>query len=321
MLINFQLASLATALLLLTACGAESTGDTDSGGGNPILDQDSLPPVDNEEPPKEITPDVSLHGLSPVNSTNLEGIWIGTTDYTERDSFPDYYLSYEGNRTFIIKLEKRGQSIDGTQTYFDVANCFGNEKSATFKHDENSAIVLGRSLDVQTFNVMTGTSTIAEHGDDNSGDEDWTWVKISNSTADIGQVVTSVNLLRDTVVDPAPVTHSLKSFCRDTYTKTPVGRNFAAETLSLDELGFVNNGNYIFASYEGGYMDSYLGPELNHFGYVDSDEETMSVSVANATLPEYSATYYVSGSNYQDNNFSKGAYDMNAKISVVIPSP
>ncbi len=315
-----RLASLVSVLVLLTACGAESTDDVVADEATPVVDQDpSGPPSDREEDPVEVTPDVSLFGLSPVESVSLQGVWIGTTDYTERESFSDYYLSYAGTRTFIIKLDQRSQSSDGTQVYYDVVNCFGNEKSGSYNIDDDSAVILGRSLNVQTFNLMTGTSSISEHGDDDSGAEDWTWIKISNSTADIGQVVTSVDLNNDALSDPEPVTHSLKSFCRDTYTKSPVGRNFADETVSLDELGFENNTNYIFASYESGYMDAYLGPELEHFDYVDSDTETMSLSVINATLPEYNATYYVSGADYEVNGFSKGSYDMNANISVVIP--
>ncbi|MAY15989.1 MAG: hypothetical protein CMI06_11695 [Oceanospirillaceae bacterium] len=318
-----------SAFLILTACGGGASGSSDSEQGAPSSgDQGSGQSGSGEEPgsgeesdkEQETTPDVSIHGLSPIASTRMAGIWIGSTEYTEKEEFGDYYLDIAGNRTWIIKLTERSQSADGSTVYYDIVNCYGNQKSGSYKKTTDTAVILGRSMDVTTFNVMTGSSDVSEHGDDKTGDEDWTWIKISDSTADLGSIVTTVDLADENLADPAPFVNNLKSFCQDTHTKTPVGRTFDSETISLDLFGFGDNKNYIFSRYVGGYMDAYLGPQHEHFDYVDSKGETMSYSVSNATVPEYTATYYVSGNNYKEGIYSRGAYDMKADIVVSVPA-
>lgn len=305
-------------MFFLVACGSGSSGEGEA--QKDTSEQESQQSGDDAQ--KDTATSISLHGLSPVESDNLAGIWIGETEYTEKESFTDYHYDYAGTRTMIIKMVKSGQSSDGTRTFYDVVNCYGNEKHGSYNSEENSAVLLSRQLSVQNFNQMTGTSVIAEHGDEDSGNENWAWIKISNSTADIGQTLTTVSLLNDDQTDPEPMAHGLKSFCRDSHSKTPVGRNLGVETIDLDLYGLANNKNYIVAKYASGYEDAYVGPlSLN----LNNQDQTFSREVSNAAISEYQVSYSIEGQNYEEydqyyNKRTRGPYEMTISASVVVPS-
>ncbi len=247
---------------------------------------------------------LSADGLTPVNgSDSIIGTWIGATDYIETQSNTGYTSKYQGSRLVVLQINSNG--VGG----YSLTDCDGNNQSVILTEQENvmRASVLGRDLLVSNFNEMSGTSTISEWGD--QGEEDWSWVKVSNASESIGSVLIDFQPNDGAVLTE---TTDLLSLCRESLTYSDTDND--TWTTIADSGAFMTAQGvekFIVHMDSDGWANLYL-PALRVDAYSD-EGSSVELNIKNASAANYKVDYASSGS-----TSVAGAYTFNATLTVQI---
>ena len=183
---------LATALL--TGCGGSSSGGSD-------------------------IQKFSVADLAPIEGTDsIVGTWVGATDYVETDSgtytiegsdteYP-YTGAFTGSRLVILQV------VGNDESGYTTTDCNGFDRASVGYNPSTAVVsVLGRDLQMTGFNQMTGTSSIAEFGEE--GQESWNWVKVSNVVDNIGSFDLVVSDTQSGLSEK--IETDLLAVCRESY--------------------------------------------------------------------------------------------------------
>ena len=232
----------------------------------------------------------SVDGLAAVEgSTSIAGIWVGATAYveTESGSFTNesgdtipYTDTYTGSRMVTYMIN--GNDAEG----YTFTDCDSNNPTVDYEPSTATVTVDGRELQMSNFNQMSGTSTEAEWGSE--GQENWSWIKVSNSTDNIGSFI--VNLSSPDIAQSNDIGTDLLALCRESYVfdstwgdgwTTQYNKGAYAEEGGSDDWFYVREDS-------DGFKSAYFGL-LNRS--VNSDTGSVSMSVQNSSATEYKATY------------------------------
>lgn len=242
------------ATVLLTGCGGSGAGVSSAG--------------------------LSVKNLTPVaGSDTIIGTWVGATDFVETSTG----ATYTGTRVVTVQI-----TDDGAGGYELISCKSTHEKDVELDVNTGEVTALGRDFVMTNFNEMTGTSTKAEWG--SSGQEDWSWVKVSNSTDGMGSITSNYTISNGQV----STTSELSALCRESYTYKDAVSSW---TTLADRAAYDNNGTQYF--YAGKDSDGWRNAEVPELGIsVDSDEVNADLTVGSDSVTAYKASYSVTESTY-----------------------
>jgi hypothetical protein len=272
----------ATALLAMVACGGGS--DEAAGVGR-----------------------LSVDGLTPLNgSDSIIGTWVGAADFTEVGTSDDYVETYTGSRMTVVQVPSNGTGG------YELLDCNGDNSSVTYSIETNELSALGRDFIVTNFNEMTGKNSGLDsrewaYGNSVTAEEDWDWVKLSNSTGNIGTVVTNYSVS----VGSTDTEADLVALCRESvlYSDTE-GYSWATQQNS-GAVEYNNSTSKFEVQIDSdGWKSAYVAlASINE----DSDTGTIGMNVQDASPEQYKVVYSSTGTGQY------GAYTFNGVLTVAIP--
>lgn len=252
-----MISKITTALVIagvLSGCGSSS--DSSSGASAQRLSIDNLTPISG--------------------SDSIIGTWVGAADFTEIDQWSDGFTqNYNGSRLAIFQI--RADGIGG----YELTNCNHTDVDVSYNPQTNVLSTLNRSFTVSNFNTMAGSTTQSEWGEE--GQENWKWVKVSNSTNGIGNLnITGEN------------SAALLSICRDSYSYSDSDGDKWVST--------VDSGAYLLDSFPERFD---IQSDSDGWGNIDFSQpdiefetfnpsEKVSISVQSSDSTNYRAAYSAS---------------------------
>ena len=232
---------------------------------------------------------LSTKGLTPISgSDSIIGTWIGATDYVETISSEGGTGTYTGSRQVIVQIDSNG--VGG----YSLTDCENDTTSVILDAETSAVTALDRNFVMTDFNRMTGTSTKAEWGTE--GQENWAWVKVSNTTDNIGSVEFSYLSSSLGGIDDSA---EILSLCRESLAYS--------DTVGDSWTTIEDKGAYSYQNVTGGYevrIDSDGWEEAEFDGalsisahnYDNSATDTIELSVKNSAALDYEVTYTVAES-------------------------
>ncbi len=233
------------------------------------------------------TQQFTVSGLTPVSSTSIEGTWVGVADFV--DTSLSGLGTYTGQRIYVLQIESHGSNGYITN------ECRGGhpEWIVDFNPKTNELSTLGRDFIVSNFNEMSGTSTVSFWGQYTKGDESWNWVKVSNTTTNIGTVALEYSSL------PGSVAGELKSLCREFGQITRAnGMSYSTTESSAIYIGSDGESeSLIFTMDPDGSKNMYI----SHYGLnsYTENEGMAELTENNSSLMSYVVNYSATTSEYR----------------------
>lgn len=129
----------------------------------------------------------SISDYTAIESTSLDGTWVGVTNYTETYEWDDGVVdtdAYSKRQIFIIK------AVDGEDNTYLQTQCeSSSNKFVTTLNSQGTKVELevndyyNVNVTISDLNKMSGSTS--------SGSQQWNFVKISNDTSSLGNISVS----------------------------------------------------------------------------------------------------------------------------------